>query len=370
MGSIRLAVMPHWRAEVRDVAATIADASRTRPDGAITTGGLGSALLRAVAGRTNGVVVLCSDTQDPRLARPLIRRGGPPVFRLWWNTADEIESFVEGSRRGLDPTREHHVCFFPEPLQELEHLRLDLMYVHYAFSPPAAEPPTGATEGVWYAGEVDITDDCFTKLGLGSAEVKELSDRSWQLTESVVNGELTMVEAGERTRTHAGAPSTRRTLLWSVRNRVRYRLVVAVAKAFPNRVTLRGNDWTRVGLDALPTSFKRDARSAAYRSHRVALDLGSKSSNALLTPRVADILAAGGGLAQFDSGQRGEPETPLVRQRRAATAQGLVEVVDRLLTAPATTVAHENRATHEWYAQIRLDAGAQLVGAISAAGRS
>src|SRR5207245_11312420 len=98
--------------------------------------------------------------------------------------------------------------------------------------------------------------------------------------------------------------------------------VKQVVDALPGSVTLRGSDWARLGFDARSTSFRRGSRMDDYRKYRVALDLGSKSTHAALYPRTADIMAVGGGIVQFDSGE-GSPEwscAPL--RRRASTWRG------------------------------------------------
>jgi hypothetical protein len=369
MGSMRLAVMPHWRAEVRDVAGTVAEVAAEMPCHPLDVRGPGALVAAAVTRRRRDVAVLCSDTARLRFVG---RRDSPtrsPVFRLWWNTPDEIEAFVAQPPPGVAPLREHHVSFFPEAPEQLGHLDLDIVEVPYAFSPPTTGPPPPSTDGVWYAGEVDISDSCFSDVGVDEREAKRLSDESWQLADEVVAGQLLLVDVDARIDTSmAGTSTTARTrgaLLWSLRNRVRYRLLESVVDAFPGRVTVRGSDWARAGFDALPTSHNRKSRMAAYRSHRVSLDLGSKSSHALLSPRVADILAAGGGLAQFSSGHADEHGTALA-PRRATSGDDLLGLVDRLLSASNADAAAEAAALHESYREMRQRVGRELVAHITA----
>jgi hypothetical protein len=93
----------------------------------------------------------------------------------------------------------------------------------------------------------------------------------------------------------------------------------------------------------------------------VSLDLGSKSSHALLSPRVADIMAAAGGLVQFDTGIGGEETSDFARERRASSTETLNARVDQLLTANETEVRIENRELHAHYRRLRFEVGRQLV---------
>jgi hypothetical protein len=141
---------------------------------------------------------------------------------------------------------------------------------------------------------------------------------------------------------------------------VRFLLVERLAAAFPGRLELRGSDWARLGFDAEPTKFERRNRLAQYGRCRVSIDLGSKSTHSWLYPRTADILAAAGGLVQFDSGASAVGVPPGLRRRRTQTFGELVDAVDRVLSLPDVELASENMELQSAYGVLRIRAGALL----------
>jgi hypothetical protein len=234
--------------------------------------------------------------------------------------------------------------------------------VPYAFSKPQLEPPDKLAATIYYTGEVDISADCFARVADDPLDAQTLSASAWDAADSVVSGRVSLRSLGQTLKVQHGEArqDVYRTTIWSVRNRARFLLLQAIAKAFPGRVVLRGSDWRRLGFEARPTRFWRGHRMAQYRRHRVSLDLGSKSTEELLYPRSADIMAAGGGIAMFDTGISGGPWSTTLETRRGSSIEGLVTIVDRLLSMGEKELAAENRRIQEDYADKRLKAGAAL----------
>lgn len=270
---------------------------------------------------------------------------------------------------GLDSSpfepNQTHVCFFREAAAELSEANLDVVYVPYAFS--GLRVPNAKQEArVTYTGEVDIGDDCFHAVGISARQADELSVAAWGWAEKVARGDMTMFDADRAIPGQLDLTSVQitSTLRWAVRNRVRFLLLKEITDALPGRVALRGSDWRRLGFDAASTSFRRRARLKDYRRYRVALDLGSKSTNALLYPRTADIMAMSGGIVQFDLGAPLDEWTAALVHRRARSGTELASSIDRLLSLPAAELTEENREIQRFYAQARLDSGQILVDAI------
>jgi hypothetical protein len=350
-------VAPNWRPQLRDIVRTLRDA---HPEDLRLTA-LASGLLHMGTGRVDGLGVLFSDGGHSALVDAAARIGRrPQVFRLWWNTGDEIAAFISGGAGA----GEVHICFFEDqrPAPEAIPMGTAVVVVPYAFTPPVRTPmrPTKATIG--YAAEVDTSDACFANV-VPEGEVATVSARSWELARAVVEGTLTLVAADAALRLDldgSGWPAAHCTTLWAVRNRVRFLLVQGLLAAFPGRLELRGSDWAALGFQALPTRFRRRRRLTPFGEHRVAIDLGSKSTHSWLYPRTADILAAGGGLLQFESGAHGPELVPGLERRRARSLPDLVSAAERLLSLPAGELAAENDALYRSYGELRLRVGAQL----------
>jgi hypothetical protein len=346
----------HWRREVHDVATTIREAGARR-DVTVRTDAAAAvaALVRAV--RPGGPVAwILSDAGQPLGARLGLRpRAGDAVIRLWWNRGDEIDLAPGDVRRGAT-----HVCFFADAVSAEQATRMDVAVVPYAFAPPIPAVSTGGEPFVTYTGEVDVSDACFPG-GDGSPEASS----TWELAEAIVHGDLSMVEAAASVEsTDADARST---IVWALRNKVRFLLVKTVSEAFPGRLRLRGDDWVRAGFVAEPTSHRRRLRFEDYQRHRVSLDLGSKSTNAPLYPRSAEIMSVGGGLVQFGSGERMADAPAALLGRQASSGPELVKLIDAVLAAPAAVVLEQNLAIQAWYEALRLSAGERITDIISLA---
>ena len=143
---------------------------------------------------------------------------------------------------------------------------------------------------------------CVFKGSSTARDLRSISEDVWDTAAKVVAGRVSLVAATERISGSTTPREVNRASVWALRNRTRFLLLKAVREAIGDRLVLTGSDWAKIGFDAQPTRHDADARFLAYRLHRVSLDLGSKSSHALLYPRSSDILAAGGGLVQFTSG--------------------------------------------------------------------
>jgi hypothetical protein len=359
---IRLAVVPSWRPEVGHVADAIRDA--LRPDGSdgMTVLGSGRRGVPVLVRGEGDVAILASDTGNAQrlLSGSGRRRRDAHVFRLWWNGADEAVAYVRDRSSAPDGRRqETHVCFFADVGRDMAASGLDHVYAPYAFTPVTpARPATDAR--AMYAGEVDISDDCFAGTGI---EAGGGGARAWDQAREIIAGRSTLL-AADQASASVNTPDDHRVMLWAVRNRVRYLLLQDLVNAFPGRIHLRGNDWIKLGFDAEPTKFNRRLRVHELASHFVSLDLGSKSTHAALYPRSAEIMAAAGGIAQLDSGEPlGDWSTPLVN-RRAGSSSALQALVDRLLSTSATDLAAENAAIQSDYARARSAAGRRLVEAI------
>lgn len=366
----RIVVVPHWRDEVGDVARTLVDCGAAgRADGVRVSTGVRA--IAALAGDLHDAVLLVSDASARRLQRLVDRHADRPTFRCWWNGADEAlaalaDPTVTAVRRG-----DVHVCFFPEAARALRSAGLEVLELPYVFARP--EPPAARAEvaqrRIVYTGEVDVRDDCFAVLGPVTA--KTLAARTAELAVAVTEGALTAHEADRVLHDETGgAAEPYRISLWALRNRVRFRLMASVVRAFPDRVVLRGSDWQRFGFEAERTDFDRATRLAGYRSNRVALDLGSKSTHAPLYPRTAEILAIGAGLVQFDCGApdaAGADVRAALAPRQATTAAALAARIDEVLCASNEAFVEQNLVLHAAYARRRDEIGAQFLRALLAA---
>jgi hypothetical protein len=350
---ISVIVGRHWRPEVRDIAATLRAAAREMPS---ETRVLGPRFLGRV--QPPGDVVLLSDVASGHAG---VGAASHPsaVFRVWWNGADEIAAHLAES---VDHRADTHVTFFEDVARDGAAQGLDVFHVPYAFSTPQSmQAPR--RDKIGFLGEVEITDDCFEALSLGGERTANISAMTWDLAHEVCAGDLTLVEAEAEIPRRLGAldRAAVRATLWSLRNRVRFILVGHVIAHFPGRVLLRGDDWRGLGLAARRTSRSRLTRTRDYRRNRVSLDLGSKSTYSALYPRAADILAVGGGIVQWHSGNVEEGTLSLIEHRRASSGDALVAMIENLLVAGAGNIAEENRALQNAYEKKRLESGAQLL---------
>ena len=175
-GSCKLAALPHWRGEVKDVANTLqmAAISSGREEVRWITPVQGLVLLGTRSARR--LAVLVSDAADP-LLRPRWAWGRPGYsFRIWWNQSDEVVTYLDTPLGRYSRSRETHLCFFPELAVDLRDLGLPVLSVPYAFSRPVGErdrfdgAEVVSTATVCFIGEVDISDVCFQGLvdGAGS----------------------------------------------------------------------------------------------------------------------------------------------------------------------------------------------------------
>jgi hypothetical protein len=343
-----------------------------RADGPGNVRFIGSPLAMARLGlrATRRLALLASDAAEPAL-RPPGAWGRPAhTFRIWWNRSDEVEAYLRSPAGSSSRTAETQVCFFPEISADVARLGLDLISTPYAFSWPRRfersfadrARPVGTDETrIFYAGELDVSDSCFADL-LASTEAKVMSDRVWDLAYEVVGGHLTLVAADGRLGGMDSGDAVHHAGLWALRNRTRYLLLRSLRDEFGDRLVLRGSDLGRLGLTASPTRFNRHGLLADYVRHRVALDLGSKSTHATLYPRSADALSVAAGLVQFDSGLTDERwRAPIASGRSTNSSDGLIGAADRMLSRPAREVADENVAMHEVYRTRRLQAGSDLL---------
>lgn len=369
----RIVVVPHWRAEVDDLARTLVDCGATGRDGGARVA-TGARAIAALASDMHDSVLLLSDSSARRLQRLVDRHRARPAFRCWWNGADEALDAIEQAGAAGVRASDVHVCFFPEAGRDLRAAKLTVLELPYVFARPEA-PVVGAAPAarqIVYTGEVDVSDGCFAPLP--SAIASALSARTTELAVAVTEGALSLHDA-DRTLRDETAPSVEahRIALWALRNRVRFRLMEAIVQAFGDRVVLRGTDWQRAGFDAERTDFDRATRLAGYRAHRVALDLGSKSTHAGLYPRTAEIVAIAGGLVQFDCGAPPRDDladwSAAVAPRRAASAAALVARVDEVLSAPHDVFIAQNMVMHEQYARLRLAVGRRFLDALLHAAR-
>jgi hypothetical protein len=346
-------VAPSWRPQMRDITRTLRDAPGDGEATGLHVIGLVRGLAVTAMARTDRLGLLQSEDAHSRLVEWAARRPGRPrVFRVWWNTADDIAAFLtSGAGRG-----ETQICFFDDQRTQLSDSQTrTVLFVPYAFSQPLKSLPPPGAPGIWYPAEVDTSDDALRAV-IAGPPLERVSKQLWDLAAGVVEGEPSMVEADAALQAEMGdalAGGSYGPALWTLRNRVRYLLVQGIAAAFPGRLQLRGSDWATLGFEAQPTKFLRWNRLSQYARYRVAIDLGSKSTHSWLYPRTADILAAGGGLVQFDSGQPSETVAGLDR-RRARSRAGLVDVIDRVLSAPESDLAAENAALQQDYRRLRL----------------
>ena len=365
MAPLDIAFLPDWRREVADVADTLravqkVDASPVRVVGG---GRLPQPWLRL---GQRAVVVVSDGTEVPARTARL-------VVRLWWNGADEVLAHQRTLRSSCD---ELHVCFFADVANELHAAGVDAVLAPYAFAPPGPAVARASRRDplVGYTGEVDISDSCFDRDELAARAgrtVSELGRMASALAITVVAGERTLIEVNRELAACDEFPDELvRTLRWAVRNRVRHELMTALVTAFPGVVRLRGDDWHRLGFAAGPTSFNRRQRLRDYKTYRVCLDLGSKSTEAVLYPRSAEIMALAGGIAQFDSGCDPDSRVATLARRRSASAAGLVAIVERLLATPDDELADENLRLQSEYVALRLDVGRSLLRAIDERAKS
>lgn len=350
-----LVVARHWRPEMVD----IADALRAVTDDGrreVTVVG-GGRLPRVRPLLTQASAVLVSD----RAPAPRRRgEGAPHVVRVWWNGSDEL--LAHGTRSPA-AAHETHVCFFPDVAEALTSAGLDVVTVPYAFAAPRPSPADRPRRGVArFAGEVDVGPDCF--VGTGPDPVR-LVDRAEAHADAVVAGvtPLAVVTAAIAEDPDL-SPAARTALAWSVRNRVRFRLVCLLTDELGARFELQGDDWRSSGLAAEPTNHSRRRRVRGYRTDRVSLDLGSKSTNSALYPRTAEILACGGGLVQFATGAPAPTGLDALVARQAASGNELVAMTERVLAAPEDEVALDDARLHTAYCRARLDAATLLLDAI------
>ena len=353
MGVPTIVVARHWRPEVVDIAQTLRDVVAGRDSSTVRVVGGGRWPRPSLAFARADVLVLSDTAPAPK--------GGPAVVRLWWNEATEVAAFVAAHE--LRPP-EINICFFPDTADELRERGIETTYVPYAFAP--LEPPAvGFAPFVGYTGEVDISDRCFD--GLDRQLVPRLHAMATDLAGAIVGGATSMVEADGAIRADSDTDATTAPIVgWSMRNHVRYQLLRVIVATFPTAAKVRGSDWQALGFDAAKTSFGRRRRRREYRTNRVSVDLGSKSTTAALYPRSAEVMSVGGGLVQFDSGTPTPPELPTLAGRRAAHADGVVAIIDRLLhLEPEALRAENGRLQHE-YSSMRLISGALLLDAFGA----
>ena len=359
MSVLDIAFLPNWRREVADVADTLRAVQRVDDIPVRVVGGsrLPQPWLRL---RPRTVAVVSDGTEVPARTARL-------VVRLWWNGADEVLAHERSSRSSAE---ELHVCFFPDVARELHAAGVDAVLAPYVFAPPRLAPVRGDQREplIGYTGEVDISDSCFarddaaTRAGRTVADLGELAST---LAATVVAGERSLIDVHAEIAARDEFPDELlRTLRWAVRNRVRHQLMSALATAFPGAVQLRGDDWRRLGFAAEPTSFNRRQRRRDYETYRVCLDLGSKSTEAALYPRSAEIMAVAGGIAQFDSGCAPDPRIATLASRRSASAAGLVAIVERLLATTDDELEDDNLRLQSEYVALRLDVGRSLLRAI------
>ncbi|MCU1358516.1 MAG: hypothetical protein JWM89_3934 [Acidimicrobiales bacterium] len=357
MTRTEIVVARHWRAEVADVADTLRAALAADGSSEARVLGGGRWPKPSTIGRRPDVLLL----SDVAAAPDAGTSGAPRIVRIWWNGADEVRSRLAGH----PAPGETHVVFFPDVAAALADDGLDLVYVPYAFAAPTTAPSDGSRlrPAVGCTGEVDISTTCFE--GFAGQDPADLGAAAAAMAEEVVMGATTLLDADAAVHVlHGHEPRRAHAMLWSVRNHVRYRIVAAVAEAFPTELSLRGDDWKRLGFAAEPTDFNRRRRRAGYREHRVSLDPGSKSTHAALYPRSVEIIAMAGGIAQFDTGDPLPTGARRLEARRPDTLAGMVEVVGGMLDADADSLAAANRTLQQEYAMLRLDAGRRLLAAI------
>ena len=282
-----------------------------------------------------------------------------PTARLWWNDASEVE---QAARLGRIRAHELHVVFFPETAAAFRAHGFAVLEIPYAFAVPTRLVASNRTR-VTYTGEVDTTDECFAAYR--GSRARELSALATEIAAAVVTGDLALVAAAEAAMAGgAEVRDERDGVLWAVRNRVRFHLMDAIVRSVPGRVLLRGTDWRQHGFPASQTPLRRITRRRSYRRSRTALDFGAKSGNAVLSPRSAEILAVGGGLAQFDSGAPIPQMLSTIASRQASSASTLVDLVVRdlgLEPAAALTVRH---TLHAEYLEVRRSTSEQLLDAL------
>lgn len=363
---IYLIVMPHWRGAVSDVVNTLRECEVEQGAGRIRLAKRISAGGRLLAS-SSATVALCSDADNSKLLSLLSRRGSFSSVRLWWNGAEEVARWLK-MRDGADQAREVNITFFRDVATKFKGPKSRVLHIPFAFSRPNYSPCEKLDSRICFTSEVDISDACFGAMGARNTG----SDIAWECAGKIVGGEKTLSELpsllGATGISHADADAD--VMRWAVRNRVRFLLIEQLQKAFPGKIVLRGSDWSRLGLSALPTVFKRDVLLNDYRTYRVSLDLGSKSTSAMLYPRSADIMSCAGGLAQFDSGENVPNDCEAWSRRRAGTADALLGVVDAMLGARETELQENNRALHQSYCRQRRESALALMTVIVQSAKS
>ena len=353
-----------------DVVRTLQDACRRLADPPLEFCTRERAFADLAMGRADDLGLLFSDNDTSRVVDAFVRAGRRPrVFRLWWNEGHQIETFLEERHRAMNPRAETQISFFPEVIDELPDLAGQLLYAPYVFTPPNWQPSPRPEQKVCFTGEVDISDTGLEAALGNHDDVERYSAAAWEAAHDVVEGRLTLAKIDRALLIEHGRRPTPlyRAFVMSTRSRVRYLLLRAVVAAFPGRVKLRGSDWRDLGFDALPTTrgpFRRLARLSDYRRQRVSLDLGSKCTNAALSPRAADIMAVGGGIVRFGAGVEPDSRMAILGQRTASNLNALLSLVDSMLSIDGSEWLLLNREIHDQYQRARIDVGLELAGAI------
>jgi len=349
------------------VVGTLDDATRHGAHSGFEIAHLLPALVQLSVGQRDGLALLFSDASATRMHAALRALAGEvPHCRLWWNDAAEVLTLSGGRPEAIAGL---HITFFPETYAALTARGYTAAYVPYLFTRPRETAAAPLQKCIFYAAEIDISDSCFAATELAGDRLRAVSDRCWELANAITEGRMSSIEAdgllGEQLGEDASEHSTHRMAMWAVRNRLRYLLVKAVTETFGSHLQLFHRGWRDLGFRADPGRITVRQCIDHYATARVSLDVGGKSSHASLYPRVADVLSVAGGLVQFLP--RGDPEegTPVLPQRQARTAQELLTLIDRLLTAPAERVLDENAEMFARYRGARLDAGAALIEAIT-----
>jgi hypothetical protein len=355
--------MRHWRSEVEDVASTLREACQRAPEGPLQAITRTAALLRTITRRTPQACLLFSDDAGSRMLATLAAAGmRPPVARLWWNDAEQIDAFEHPPLEPSTPRLPLHIGFFPEILSELPAIAARVLYAPYVFTPPQWRPLRHRRSAICYTAEVNISDH-YLHAVFPASEVPSRSEIAWDLARQTLEGHRDLYTTDHQLRQEYDPTPQYRAVLTTVRNRLRYLLVCEIHRAFPHRFRLRGTDWKDLGFDAAATSrgpFRRVLRLHDYRSYRVALDLGTKSSHARMSPRAADIMAVGGGLAQFSSSSPVDRAPAALAARHTAKVSTLLTTLDTMLSQSSRQQENDDRELYEAYATFRLNEASSL----------
>lgn len=361
MGDPTIVVARHWRPEMADIAQTLRDVVATRDSNTVTVIGGGRWPRPSVALARPDIVIVSDTASVPRSSGGPRSMRTPSVVRVWWNEASEVTGFV--AAREPDAS-ELDVCFFADTADQLHAAGIETLCIPYAFA-PLQPPAVRCAPFVGYTGEVDVSDRCFDDLE--SQPISTLSAMATELAGAVVEGSMRIVDADTAIRAAANTDATTAPIVgWSMRNRARHLLLLDIVAAFPGAARVRGSDWQRLGFDAAKTSFSRRRRRRDYRTNRVSLDLGSKSTTAVLYPRSAEVMSVAGGLVQFDSGAPTPSKLPTLAARRAPDSAGLITIIERLLHLAPDELQAENAQLQLEYSAVRLASGAQLLDALIA----